>query len=294
MRWVERGALAAALIFAGLAHADAPRYGKVETFQPGKKYHCVPTPDHKAWDCNESGKASEPRAETAAPPAPAPAPATDTTAESAPKGTALPSYLKNSAQRGQAHAVAPALAPAPAHASAPVPAPTPAPPEPTPAAVPASAPAAVPAPTAPPVARAPAPEPITPAPEPTAPAPAPTAVAEPPAPVSPSASSNAGAPLGNRGFLALPASSYIVEIAHSANRADLAALHASLHLPRGELYELHLTRDGGDWWLLVWGPFSDIESARAARSDVPSDATVIAGWPRRIAPLQAEARRFND
>ena len=128
MRWVERGALAAALIFAGLAHADAPRYGKVETFQPGKKYHCVPTPDHKAWDCNESGKASEPRAETAAPPAPAPAPATDTTAESAPKGTALPSYLKNSAQRGQAHAVAPALAPAPAHASAPVPAPTPAPP----------------------------------------------------------------------------------------------------------------------------------------------------------------------
>ena len=289
MRWVERGALAAALIFAGLAHADAPRYGKVETFQPGKKYHCVPTPDHKAWDCSESGKASEPRAETAAP-------TTDTTAESAPKATALPSYLKNSAQRGQAHAVAPALAPAPApaHASAPVPAPTPAPPEPTPAAVPASAPAAVPAPTAPPVARAPAPEPITPAPEPTAPAPAPTAVAEPPAPVSPSASSNAGAPLGNRGFLALPASSYIVEIAHSANRADLAALHASLHLPRGELYELHLTRDGGDWWLLVWGPFSDIESARAARSDVPADAAVNAGWPRRIAPLQAEARRFND
>ena len=289
MRWVERGALAAALIFAGLAHADAPRYGKVETFQPGKKYHCVPTPDHKAWDCNESGKASEPRAETAAP-------ATDTTAESAPKATALPSYLKNSAQRGQAHAVAPALAPAPAHASAPVPAPTPAPPEPTPAAVPASAPAPVPAPapTAPPVARAPAPQPVTPAPQPPAPAPAPTAVAEPPAPVSPSASSNAGALLGNRGFLALPASSYIVEIAHSANRADLAALHASLHLPRGELYELHLTRDGGDWWLLVWGPFSDIESARAARSDVPADAAVNAGWPRRIAPLQAEARRFND
>ena len=278
MRWVERGALAAALIFAGLVHADAPRYGKVETFQPGKKYHCVPTPDHKAWDCSESGKASEPRAETATPPAPAPG--TDTTAESAPKATALPSYLKNSAQRGQAHAVAPAPAPAPT--------------EPTPAPVPASAPVppAAPAPTPAPVARAPAPQPVTPAPEP--PAPAPTAVAEPPAPVSPSASSNAGTLPGNRGFLALPASSYIVEIAHSANRADLAALHASLHLPRGELYELHLTRDGGDWWLLVWGPFSDIESARAARSDVPSDATVNAGWPRRVAPLQAEARRFND
>lgn len=286
MRWVERGALAAALIFAGLAHADAPRYGKVETFQPGKKYHCVPTPDHKAWDCNESGKASEPRAETAAPPAPAPG--TDTTAESAPKATALPSYLKNSAQRGQAHTIAPAPAPVPASAPAPVPAPTPAPTEPTPAPVPTSAPAPVPAPksapTAPPVARAPAPQPVA----------APTAVAEPPASVSPSASINAGAPVGNREFLALPASSYIVEIAHSANRADLAALHASLHLPLGELYELHLTRDGGDWWLLVWGPFSDIESARAARSDVPADATVNAGWPRRVAPLQAEARRFND
>ena len=291
MRWVERGALAAALIFAGLAHADAPRYGKVETFQPGKKYHCVPTPDHKAWDCNESGKASEPRAETAAPPAPAPA--TDTTAESAPKATALPSYLKNSAQRGQAQSPAPV----PAVAPAPTPA---APTEPTPAAMPTSAPAAAPAPTpapaptAPPVA--PPPQPVTPAPQPPAPAPAPTptAVAEPPAPVSPSASSNAGALLDNREFLALPASSYIVEIAHSAKRADLAALHASLHLPLGELYELHLTRDGGDWWLLVWGPFSDIESARAARSDVPADAAVNAGWPRRIAPLQAEARRFND
>ncbi len=26
-----------------------------------------------------------------------------------------------------------------------------------------------------------------------------------------------------------------------------------LQLPRGELYELHLQRDGGDWWVLVWG-----------------------------------------
>ena len=85
-----------------------------------------------------------------------------------------------------------------------------------------------------------------------------------------------------------------MEIAHSANRAEIAALHANLHLPLGELYELHLMRDGGDWWLLVWGHFADIESARAARSDLPADAAVNAGWPRRVAPLQAEARKSGE
>jgi septal ring-binding cell division protein DamX len=60
------------------------------------------------------------------------------------------------------------------------------------------------------------------------------------------------------------------------------------------LYELRLARDGTDWWLLVWGHFGDIESARAARSDLPADAAVNAGWPRRIAPLQAEARRSSE
>src|SRR6185503_6850118 len=100
---LERGLLGAALLLAGFAHADTPGYGKVETFQPGKKYNCVPTPDHKAWDCNESGKASPPRAETAAPPPAAPAPpAADASSEPAPKASALPSYLTNSATRGQA------------------------------------------------------------------------------------------------------------------------------------------------------------------------------------------------
>ena len=103
-----------------------------------------------------------------------------------------------------------------------------------------------------------------------------------------------GESLGAREFLALPAASYIVEIAHSANRADIAALRANLHLPLGELYELHLMREGSDWWLLVWGHFADIESARAARSDLPADAAVNAGWPRRVAPLQAEVRRSGE
>src|SRR6478735_10726031 len=50
---VARALAAIALMFGAIAQADEPQYGKVETFQPGKKYTCVPTADHKAWDCNE-------------------------------------------------------------------------------------------------------------------------------------------------------------------------------------------------------------------------------------------------
>ena len=95
-------------------------------------------------------------------------------------------------------------------------------------------------------------------------------------------------------FLALPGSAYIVELAHAANKSDLDALRASLHLARGQLYELHLLRDGADWWLLVWGTFDSVEAARAARSELPSDAPLNAGWPRLVAPLQKEARHAAE
>src|SRR5438045_1100199 len=98
MGWLERSALAALLI-AGCAHADAPTYGKVETFQPGKKYNCVPTPDHKAWDCSESGKAAESPARESAP-TPPPA-ASQPPPEVAPKTSALPGYLTNAAASGR-------------------------------------------------------------------------------------------------------------------------------------------------------------------------------------------------
>src|SRR4051812_7659352 len=152
MAW-RRCAVVVALLLTGLAHADPPSYGKVETFQPGKKYNCVPTSDHKAWDCNESGKASEPRAEI--PPAAAPAvAAANATSESAPKASALPSYLTNSAPRGQARTVAPAPAaeqPSAPEQVAPAPAPTPAP-----VVAPAHAPATQAAAAEPPVATTPA------------------------------------------------------------------------------------------------------------------------------------------
>ena len=99
---------------------------------------------------------------------------------------------------------------------------------------------------------------------------------------------------GNHEFLALPASDYVIELAHSANAADLVSLRASLQLKRGELYELHLHRDSGDWWLLVWGNFDSVDAARTARAELPADAAINAGWPRRIGVLQSEARRVSS
>jgi septal ring-binding cell division protein DamX len=103
-----------------------------------------------------------------------------------------------------------------------------------------------------------------------------------------------GSARGNPEFLALPASDYVIELAHSANAADFAALRESLQLPRGQLYELHLRRDSGDWWLLVWGSFDSVDGARAARAELPADAAINAGWPRRIGALQSEARRISS
>jgi septal ring-binding cell division protein DamX len=99
---------------------------------------------------------------------------------------------------------------------------------------------------------------------------------------------------GTREFLELPASDYVIELAHSANAADISALRASLQLTRGQLYELHLRRDNGDWWLLVWASFDSVDAARAARGELPADAAINAGWPRRVGVLQSEARRVSS
>ena len=111
-----------------------------------------------------------------------------------------------------------------------------------------------------------------------------------PPPPAPSAAAPSKSIGGSRDFLSLPASSYVVELAHGASRAELDAARDAAHPARGALYELHLQRDGADWWVLVWGTFDSIDSARAARGELPADALRNAGWPRRIAPLQAEVQ----
>ena len=99
---------------------------------------------------------------------------------------------------------------------------------------------------------------------------------------------------GNREFLALSGSSYVIELAHGSDKSRIDAVRASLQLPRGALYDVHVSRDGADWWLLVWGTFDGVDTARAARAGLPSDESINAGWPRLVAPLQNEARRTGE
>jgi len=86
----------------------------------------------------------------------------------------------------------------------------------------------------------------------------------------------------------------VIELGHAADKAHLDALRATLHPARGTLYDVRLRRDGNDWWLLLWGTFDSVDAARAARSELPADAPINAGWPRLVAPLQNEARRASD
>jgi septal ring-binding cell division protein DamX len=95
-------------------------------------------------------------------------------------------------------------------------------------------------------------------------------------------------------FLNLPGDRFVVELAHGASESDLAATRASLHPSDGDLYTVHLRQNGADIWLLVWGSFDSIDAARSARSEMAAQGTIMPGWPRKIAPLQAEVRRVLD
>jgi len=300
MRWADHGCAVAALCIAGAAlaaPADQSTYGKVDTFEPGKKYNCVPSADRKSWDCTQTGTATSADAAPTSPrnePTPAapakPRPATPTVPPAPPPVSAvphtgtLPSYLL---APGAGDPAAPASVSTPAAAASPAPA---APPEPATAPIVHSSTnlqptQAVPAPP-------PAPEPAaaavkSPAAPPVA-APAPTPASMPARPRAPANDSNTG----SSDFLALDGDQYVIELAHAKHEADIAAIRAVLPLAHGKVYELHLRQNGGDAWLLVWGSFDDVGAARAARSELPADAR--AGWPRRIAPLQTEVRRAQE
>jgi len=286
MRWAECGALAGALLFTGFACADSPAYGKVETFQPGKKYNCVPTPDHKAWDCSESGKAAPEQARDTAPVAP-PSASNPPAAAAAPKAGALPGYLTNAAAGSRAAKTAapvPSAEPQPAAAAAAAPE-SPVESKASTPAVPASAPVAEESPA--PIAPAPAPPPSAPVSTP-APAQPPTAVAEPVAKPPPPARTQMPAPRADSEFANLPGEQYVLELAH----ADSADINAPA-VAHGKVYKLHLRQNGVERWLLLWGPFDSVESARAARDEIAAQGATP-GWPRRVAPLQAEARNSGD
>lgn len=232
------------LLLAGVsARAEPADYGKVETFEPGKKYTCVPSADHQGWDCVESGKA--PRVTESSP---AKAPASNASPRSS--GT-LPSYLTNAAAVGS--------------------------PSPTPS-LPTS-------PSQPPSA-------ASSAPQATAAHTTPAATGEVPTHATLPRPSEARAV--SSAFLDLPSEQFVIELGHADRAEELATVRAGFAPTRGELYELHLRGAEGDRWLLLWGPFPDLESARDARADLVAGGAIRPGWPRRIAPLQAELRHAQE
>ena len=261
-----RESLALALLCAcAIAQADPSDYGKVDTFRPGKKYNCVPTADRKGWDCRMSGAAQIPPAVAAEPEKPAtsepPAPASPP-AQAAPRAGALPGYLAAPAQDNtmQAMPATPAPKPAPQpRVQGPM--------------VPAQAPAAAanPPPT-------PSPQPATPAPTP-----APAVAAPPPKPAPAPETTASTSPVD---FLALPADSYVIELARAATEAELTASNVT----SGKVYKLHLRQNDAEVWLLVCGPYESLQAARTARDDLAAQGATP-GWPRRVGPLQTEVRQ---
>lgn len=259
--------LAALLGSAASAHADPSDYGKVDTFQPGKKYNCVPTADRKGWDCSVTGTADvPPSAPPAAPPAQTPAAPVHETApaaapeQPAPHAGALPGYLTNSG------------------ASQPM-QPMPAAPAPKPAPQPRVKGPMVPAQASPATSPAPASQ------KPASPAPKPATAVPHPAPAVAAPTAQAG-----QGFLALSAAQYVIELAHADSAAALDAARTAAHPAHGEVYELHLSQNGSESWLLLWGPFADLPAARTARDELAAQGATP-GWPRRIGPLQTELSR---
>ncbi len=290
MRRVEIGLFCAAFAVSAFAQNNsAQTYSPADTFQPGKKYNCVPTADRKGWDCSETGKPVPAKGkEREAPPAatavePAPAPIESTPPPAAPQPSTrstLPSYLTNAAASNPPPIEEPpsTVSAAAAHANAPMPVQKPV------AAAPATPPPKAPTKTVPP-------KPVTPkasvaaSPPPTRPLTKPFVAPRVTHPPVVEAASGGGE------FMTLPGDHFVIEMAHTSGKSELDAVKTSTHVPNGELYEVRLRQNGADAWLLLWGSFDSLDAARAARNTISASATP--GWPRRIAPLQAEARRTS-
>jgi hypothetical protein len=79
----------------------------------------------------------------------------------------------------------------------------------------------------------------------------------------------------------------VLELAHGTDRASAEATISGLALAQGRFYSLRLH----DAYVIVWGPFDTIDSARAARNEAAAAGVTGVGFPRRVGPMQEEVRR---
>jgi septal ring-binding cell division protein DamX len=157
-------------------------------------------------------------------------------------------------------------------------------PEPTPVPLVTEA-SAVPETAAPAVVEAmpdPEPEPVT-APKPT---PAPVS-----APVTPAVAPGKlylSSLQGARAFALLPPSHFTLQLAHAASAEGFPTLIQQLGIDYRQCYVLRVRRDGGDWWVLAYGSFVDVNAAKSALMRVRPAPGMTAVWPRRVGCLQGE------
>jgi hypothetical protein len=94
-------------------------------------------------------------------------------------------------------------------------------------------------------------------------------------------------------FLQLDPTRFTLQLARTTSRADAQMQGAQLGLDRVDaaLFALPVEVAGSTQWLLLWSDFADADSARAAWQSAPTSGARPAAYPRRIGPLQTEARR---
>jgi septal ring-binding cell division protein DamX len=91
-------------------------------------------------------------------------------------------------------------------------------------------------------------------------------------------------------FLALDPSRFTVQLARASAPDGFDVLLARLEVSSAATYRVAMGQGAATTWVLLWGDYADIDTARQAARALPADL-VRGAWPRKIGPLQDEARR---
>jgi septal ring-binding cell division protein DamX len=94
-------------------------------------------------------------------------------------------------------------------------------------------------------------------------------------------------------FLRLDPARFTVQLARANSADGFDTLLARLDVSTTATYRVAMGNAGSTTWVLLWGDYADIDSARQAARALPVEL-VRGAWPRKIGPLQDEARRSGS